>query len=451
MNDFEFALDTENLKKIPLHKYTTDFSFLVDGKRYRTNRFVADLLSPIIRKYHFIDETINEFSFNIESNDDKDNDYFHDFLTLSSFTKNIIDPIRRKYYSKYFLKLGNIEEYFRISPTCSEEITIENAVDQLYQISTLLSKTFYDENLQIKSKFSQNIKHLISFISKNFEFVNKEKIKELSIETIEEIISNESLQLQEEDSLLRFLIDLYKEDCKYSPLFEHVIFSNVHNDIFKEFMLNISLTDINYSIWEAICKRISLQKIKNIDTNPRYLTKSHIYQFEYYKEKEFDGIMRFLSKTTGGNIYDNGTIDITSNSILDIQKYNPKNLVDYDNNNGYASKDDGNAFICFDFKDKSIQLTNYTIQSNNSGPNYHHLKNWLLEVSNDGSNWVEIDRHENCSKLNSQNIIAMFEIHQSHDYYRFARIRQIGNSWAFWGNHNSLFFYTIEFFGNIKT
>ena len=154
---------------------------------------------------------------------------------------------------------------------------------------------------------------------------------------------------------------------------------------------------------------------------------------------------------TKKNINDNGTIEITSNSILDPTKYHPKNLIEFDKNNGYASKDDGNAFVCFDFKDKSIQLSSYSIQSNSSGENYHHLKNWVVEVSNDNINWLEIDRHENCPQLNGQNIISNFEVrNENTDYYRFVKIRQTGNSWAFWGNHNSLFFYSIEFFGKLK-
>ena len=453
MNEIiEFALDSRNLKNIPLHKYTSDFTFLVNGKEYKTNRFVADLLSPIIRQYHFTDETINEFSFSINNKDNNEDDYFHDFLNLSRFTKSKVDPIKKKYYSKYFLKLGNIDEYFRILPEYSEELTIENSIDLLIQMTELLTMNFNDTDSQLKSKISSNIKQLISFIAKNFDFINKNKIKELDIEIIEEIISNESLQLQEEDSLLKFLITLYEEDNKYSPLFENVIFQNVQKETFELFISSFSLSDINNSIWESIRQRFLSpeSKQKQQCENLRYLTQFQNINFQYQKgSNELDGIINYLISTNEKKL-ENEMIKITSNSVLDPLKYHPRNLIEYEKNNGYASKDDGNAFVCFDFKDKEIQLTSYSIQSSNSEANYHHLKNWSIEVSNDGNNWIEIDHHEDCPKLNGQKIIANFEVQQVNEYNRFVRIRQTGNSWAFWGNHNSLFFYSIEFFGNLR-
>lgn len=448
-DNIEFALDTENLKNIPLHKYTSDFTFLVNGKEYKTNRFIADLLSPIIREYHFADETINEFSFKINNENDQFDDYFQDFLQLSSFTKSKIDSKRQNYYSKYFLKLGNIEEYFRILPEYSEGITIENAIDLLDQFISI-TKNINDKNLPLKSKISRNIQQLISFLAQNFDFIDKNKIKELDIELIEEIISNESLQLKEEDSLLRFLIELYEKDDRYSPLFEYVIFQNVQEETFELFMSTITFSDINNSVWESIRKRFNPQELKKQLIKSRYIQETQNHQFEYEKGKEFDGIIHHLINNSSENIFDNGTIGITSNSILDPKKYHPKNLIDLGKNNGYASKDDGNAFVCFDFKDKKINLTSYSIHSNSSGENYHHLKNWVIEVSNDETNWIEIDRNENCTKLNGPNIIANFEVRKENEFFRFIRIRQTGNSWAFWGNHNNLFFYSIEFFGNLK-
>ena len=49
--------------------------------------------------------------------------------------------------------------------------------------------------------------------------------------------------------------------------------------------------------------------------------------------------MRYLSKKTNGNISDNGTIVITSNSIY-MSSYQPRNVVDYENDNYYFSNDE---------------------------------------------------------------------------------------------------------------
>ena len=60
------SLLNNNLKDIPFHKYEKNFTFIVNGKRYETNRVVADILSPIIRNYHYQDESIDQFE--IKSN-----------------------------------------------------------------------------------------------------------------------------------------------------------------------------------------------------------------------------------------------------------------------------------------------------------------------------------------------------------------------------------------------
>lgn len=94
--DYLFSLN--NAKMIPFDKYEKDFSFNINGKRYRTSRIIADLLSPTIRNYHFQDPTINEFYVNTTNNDAEENskesqeeDYFNEFLNLYKFEQNHIE------------------------------------------------------------------------------------------------------------------------------------------------------------------------------------------------------------------------------------------------------------------------------------------------------------------------------------------------------------------------
>lgn len=42
--------------------YANDFTFHVNNKSYKTNRFIADLLSPNIRRLHNSDQSINEYT-----------------------------------------------------------------------------------------------------------------------------------------------------------------------------------------------------------------------------------------------------------------------------------------------------------------------------------------------------------------------------------------------------
>ena len=144
----DYSLDIEELKEIPFDKYQKDFSFIVNGKEFSTNRFLADLLSPIIRRAHYQDSSINTFSI---SNEDIDIDkeeltehpletYFSDFLSLGNYSKITIDDTRQKYYSSYFYALGNSKEYFRLRREYFEGITIDNAIKKIQIISKIESR-----------------------------------------------------------------------------------------------------------------------------------------------------------------------------------------------------------------------------------------------------------------------------------------------------------------------
>ena len=138
--------------------------------------------------------------------------------------------------------------------------------------------------------------------------------------------------------------------------------------------------------------------------------------------------MHHLVNETGGNIYDNGTIEITSNSIY--SNLHPKNLVYYQNERSrYHSLSDGKAFICFDLKDKTVNLTSYQIKSNWNCDGSYNPKNWVIEVSNDGDKFIEIYQHKNDLSLNKSSVISTYKIQKnSNKFYRFIRFRQTGES-----------------------
>lgn len=54
-------------------------------------------------------------------------------------------------------------------------------------------------------------------------------------------------------------------------------------------------------------------------------------------------------------------------------------------------------------KSMFVQLSSYSIRSCNSNNNGAHLKNWVIEVLNDGKEWIEVDRNENSSVLRGPN------------------------------------------------
>ena len=116
----DFSLNPKNFKDLPLNKYATDFTFIVDNKPYSTSRFVADILSPTIRKNHYNDESNCKFIINTSPHNNKEQqkdeqgiDYFSEFLQIATLNEIKLDSKRQELYSEYFIQLWNLEEFCR--------------------------------------------------------------------------------------------------------------------------------------------------------------------------------------------------------------------------------------------------------------------------------------------------------------------------------------------------
>ena len=181
---------------------------------------------------------------------------------------------------------------------------------------------------------------------------------------------------------------------------------------------------------------------------------------DYKQDNQFEGILRYLARLNNVNIHDNKTIKITTNSMhsddvhfvfKNKNFYHPKNMVDFDNDDEYKSSDAGGAIICFDFKDKFVQPSKYEIQTCMKEKSTYHLKNWVIEVSKDGSKWQVIDRHKNDDSLNEPKKSNVFDVQNpTNDFFRYLRIRQIGTSHYNRDNCNIFSITRMDFYGTIK-
>ena len=211
------------------------------------------------------------------------------------------------------------------------------------------------------------------------------------------------------------------------------------------------------SIKNEVLSLQSNNQAQNELSKPTQLTTKAI---DYNEGKYFEGILKYLTRLTGSNIHDNKKIRITTNSMhgddyhyffKNKNYYHPKNIVDYDQDNEYKSNDAGAAIICFDFKDKFIQLSKYAIQTTMNNNSTAHLKNWVIEVSKDGTDWFEIDRRRNDESLKGPGKSNVFSIQSPSDkFYRYIRLRQIGTSHCNSDNCNIFSICRMDFFGHIK-
>ena len=183
-----------------------------------------------------------------------------------------------------------------------------------------------------------------------------------------------------------------------------------------------------------------IAELKNIKINTPEV---EIIEFSHEEGSDFKGIINYLTEKTGGNIIDNGTINLTS--IYPTYNTHPKFLL-YQTQSYHFKPND---IICYDFKNMKVKISSYTIKS--SGNLVGHIKNWAIEISDDGESWTEIDKHTNDSTLNSPNKIATFKVTQN-NFARFCRFRYIGDYWKQISGYTALSIRidSIEFYGMLK-
>jgi hypothetical protein len=165
-----------------------------------------------------------------------------------------------------------------------------------------------------------------------------------------------------------------------------------------------------------------------------------------------DGIIAHLTRECGGNVHDRQIVSITCGSFeQEAQGANPQSGARY-NSPEYAAKNAAdletcsmfesayrsssqdiphtrNNWVCYDFREKKIVPTHYTIRTNRLGPGYSNLKSWLVETSADGENWREVAREENNKQLNGADFTGTFPATGGGEC-RFIRLVNVGRNHA---------------------
>ena len=275
-------------------------------------------------------------------------------------------------------ELGNYNEDILFSKEFQEDILYENVI----------------QRIQIKTKLHIKLDEEIIFLSKNFHDFNvkyPESIFDLNVDIIEQIISNDHLKIYNEEELFNIILKLYNKSKKYATLFSYVIFINLPTKSIQEFNEHFDINDINLTIWKSISYRleqeISKESQRTSKTSYQELLKNR------YINKKYEHILKQLSEEFNGNVHTLNIVHITASSI---KFYSVEDIVE-ENSNYFSTNDEADSWIQFDFKERKVLLESYTLKTHQGSWN---LKNWILEVSNDGEHYTEIDRKENCNLIN---------------------------------------------------
>lgn len=147
------------------------------------------------------------------------------------------------------------------------------------------------------------------------------------------------------------------------------------------------------------------------------------------------------------NLHDNGTVEVTSNSICSDH---PKIvLIPGPHSSFLTDANNRNVQLMFDFKNIEVCISSYLLKS---GPTIGLIRNWSLEVSNDKCNWTVIDNHIDDSSLSQNQTSNERKFNtNSTKFARYARFLFTDIlSHPRMANNYAITIQTVEFYGSVR-
>ena len=430
----QIRLTADWMNNVPSDAVERDFEFVVNGESIFWNSVLACVLSPKVSSLRSRDALANRLV--ISTRDEKG--LFPQVLSLTLGKGiDISDASDVGFFLSIAQELENKSLWENILKRTGEELTVENCIERLKELSSY--GVACDEELE--------------FVASHFYELEHAKLKEIDLDLLAEIVFSDSLVLESEDSLYEFVSDLFrtnedKQDACFR-LFSALWFECLSLENVKSFcgICGHFLHEMDSTMWEHLSMRLCHDVVfRHTDsTRKRYSQRGTL--IGYTGSNSLDGIIRYLSNACGGNVHDKGVVEITSGPPYSSSASDAaKNVADLTVDSFFRSDNSVNQFVCYNFKDKTIIPTHYSIRSYyNGNPGNWNWKSWVVETSTDGNAWTEVDRHENNGDLNGRNITKTYPV-SVQKACRMFRIRQIGPNWH---GSNGILFSSLEVFGTL--
>ena len=428
-----------------------EFSFIFSGQNIKMKTFFAEFISPKISKLHYSDPTINSICLTDYNSCNKLSESVLTKFQLLSCGESIEITQEESFQMKIIsILLDNKDLYNKLVDLYTNEINETNLEQYLTNLSILSN---------ISPAFDCfNYNNIIDFVSSHFYSIDKMKLKNLPKTIIYSIISNQNLKIKSEDSLFDFINELFENDEEKDfdiiSFYEEIEFKNLSQKKLDYFTDLLNPSSITRSLWEKLrpCLRIQKNRPNNNSKQNRYKYENLItcnIEYDENKSHALCGIIDHLMKESGGNVSDNGTVKVTSSKV---NPHNPdriaRNAVDIHNNKKYfQSADEENSWLKYDFIEKKVHPTRYSIQTRYDDDGTHP-RSWVIEGSNSDADydWEIIDNRQNDTSLKGKSTVCTFNIQEYEGSYRYLRIRQTGK------NSRNTFYLTIgslEYFGTL--
>lgn len=213
--------------------------------------------------------------------------------------------------------------------------------------------------------------------------------------------------------------------------------------------------NISKTLWEKFIKLINNNNNNStLNLNEdRYLTiqtsKQTIFQIPYDLNSlhQFEGILYYLRQQNSDDF--ENEVEITASSYR-TERSRPQNAADFtDDDKYFGSKNLKGSWLCYNFKNRKVKPSYYSIKSWQNPKGNHHVKSWEIQASNDEKEWKVLDSRSDENSLDGSNLSKTFDIrfiNNSNEFYKYIRIVQVGLNT---GGTLYLNIQSLEFFGDI--
>lgn len=286
----------------------------------------------------------------------------------------------------------------------------------------------------LRAVFTTAFGNLTDFIASRFYALPQYCLDNLGLETLQLLLSSPALMIETEDSLYQYLRQRAEDDIRFMTMFEFLRFEYMSVHFLRDFASFVSdnFNFLSRGIWERVWQRLFLD-VKPETGNPRAIgirpSDSLFAVARCDNSDPLNGIIAYLTQKFRGNVDDTEIVTATLSTTYTGGDFAAKYAADLGSDSMCHSENRRESWFCYDFKERRVQPTSYSVRSCCNDAGGHHLKSWVVEVSNDGQEWIEIDRHENNNDLNGRHVVRNFNLaNPQTGSFRFFRLKQIGPS-----------------------
>lgn len=259
------CLSSTGLKNIVLNNLGEeyDFKFIFGDREVKTNKIIAEFISPRVSHIHRSDPTIN--SIDISNIFSKISQKFLSLFTEKSISKfecliegktiEISEP-DLTFFRVLSIFLGNDEIYEKIknmNSKCIEEKSIDDLLNDIEIFNEI-------ENHSI------DFSDLIDRLSLEFDKIDKKRIQTIPNSILYLILTNKNFKRENEDDFIDVVEKIMNNnESENFNFYEEVDYKKLSTSKFTEFINKFDYTQMTHIIWTKLCECFYVNYDQNSD------------------------------------------------------------------------------------------------------------------------------------------------------------------------------------------